>query len=511
MSIEIIKENFSIEEIVGSGETQNLLETEIYLNIPAEEVEKIIWVEGKVIIGNTMIIKDKILVSGSVRYHLLSKDKEEGLHVLESSKEFNEEINIHGIKEDMEAKVQGKIEYIEYELEENKIAVKTLINLEGQVENLKSLEVIKEIGDSTTLETQKESLNYRESYGKDKSAIDIEENFTIDSSKGEIEKVIKFFVDPQEIESTVIEDRIVLSGEALVTIVYLGDGEIYSHKETLPFNHFLEIPGASEGAKSAVDLRVEEASYEILQDEEDRLRRVNVSIKLQAEGKVYRQNSKKLLIDAYSIKEEIYLEKEEISILEDIDTVEYDEKISLEIPLNAIDVLDIKSEHFILDKVYEDGKIIVEGILDLNIYYIDRIEGEIDRFKGEFPFKVETPFEGEEEKYILDISSKLDFLDYTIKRDNIAIDTSIFFQIALRKEKRIFAIKDIEQTGEIIDKKAKPSIIIYIVQRGDLLWDIAKRYNTTTGEILSSNGFVSDYQLQVGDKIIIEKNLELLV
>lgn len=511
MSIEIIKENFSIEEVIGRGDTQNLLETEIYLNIPVEEVEKIIWVEGKVVIGNTMIIKDKILISGSVRYHLLSKDKEDGLHILESSKDFNEEISIHGITEDMEAKVQGKIEYIEYELEENKIAVKTLINLDGQVENLKSLEVIKEIGDPTALETQKESLNYRESYGRDKSSIDIEESFTIGSSKGEIEKIIKFFVDPQEIESTVIDDRIVLSGEALVTIVYLGDGEIYSHKETLPFNHFLEIPGALEGSKSSINIQVEDASYEILQDEEDQLRRVNVNIKLQAEGKVYRQNSKKLLIDAYSIKEEIHLEKEEISILEDIETIEYDEKINLEIPLNAIDVLDIKSEHFILDKSYENGKVIVSGILDLTIYYIDRIEGEIDRFKGEFPFRTETPFQGEEDKYILDIASHLDFLDYTIKRDNISVDTSIFFQIEVRKEKRIFAIKDIEETGETIDKRSKPSIIVYIVQKYDLLWDIAKRYNTTTEEILSSNGFMSDYELKVGDKIIIEKNLELLV
>ncbi len=50
-----------------------------------------------------------------------------------------------------------------------------------------------------------------------------------------------------------------------------------------------------------------------------------------------------------------------------------------------------------------------------------------------------------------------------------------------------------------------------MVQREDLLWDIAKRYNTTREEILASNGFTSDYELKLGDKIIIEKNLELLV
>lgn len=511
MSIEIIKENFSIEEVIGKGEVQNLLEAEVYLNIPVEEIEKIIWVEGKIVIGNTMIIKDKVLVNGSVRYNILSKDKEGDFHVLQSSKDFNEEINIHGSKEDMESVVTGNIEYIEHELEDNRITVKTLINLKGQVEHLKALEVIKEVGDKDSLETLVDSLNYRESYGRDQSTISIDESFTIDNSKGAIEKVVKFFVDPQEVDSTVIEDRIVLSGEAVVTILYLGDGEIQSHKESLPFNHFLEIPGALEGANSNVELEVEEASYEILADEEDSLRLVNVNIKLGAKGKVYRKNSKKLLIDAYSIKEEIEIEKEEIILLEDIGSREYTETLNLEIPLNAIDVLDINREHYILDKTYSNGKIVIDGVVSLNIYYIDRIEGEVDKFEESFPYRVEVPFDGREDKYILAVEGKLGKLDYTIKRDNISIKTDIIFGIAIQQEKKIFAIKDIYQTGEMIDKRSKPSIIIYIVQHGDILWDIARRYNTTTEEILSSNELAEDYKIQVGDKIIIEKNLSLIV
>lgn len=511
MSIEIIKENLNIEEMIGEGDTQNLLETEVYLSIPAEEMEKIIWVEGRISISNTMIIKDKILVNGSVKYNILSKDKEENLHVLESSKVFNEEINILGIQEDMKVKVSGKIEYTEYELEENKINIKTLINLSGQVVNLKNLEVIGEITDPGVLETLKESLNYRESYGIGSSTINIEETFSIDSSKGSIEKIIKFFVDPKEIEHAVIDDRIVLSGEALVTIVYFGDGQIHTHKETIPFNHFLEIPGAVEGAESSVDIELDEASYEVLPNQDDLLSLININIKLRAEGRAYRQTFKELIVDAYSIKEKIHLGKEEITIPEDIDLIKHNEKIEMQVPINVIDVLDIKGEHFILNKLYEDEKITVEGVVDLTIYYIDRIEGEIDISKQEFPYKLELPFERESDKYILEIDSQLDAIDYTIKKDNISAETNILFEIGIKREKKIFVIKDIEETGEIIDKKSKPSITVYMVQREDLLWDIAKRYNTTREEILASNGFTSDYELKLGDKIIIEKNLELLV
>ena len=39
MSIEIIKENFQVEEIRGSSEIQSLVETEIYLNTNKSDIK----------------------------------------------------------------------------------------------------------------------------------------------------------------------------------------------------------------------------------------------------------------------------------------------------------------------------------------------------------------------------------------------------------------------------------------------------------------------------------------
>ena len=43
------------------------------------------------------------------------------------------------------------------------------------------------------------------------------------------------------------------------------------------------------------------------------------------------------------------------------------------------------------------------------------------------------------------------------------------------------------------------------MQKGDSLWDIARRYNTTVEEIVLSNNIVSPDHLMPGEKIIIEK------
>ena len=48
------------------------------------------------------------------------------------------------------------------------------------------------------------------------------------------------------------------------------------------------------------------------------------------------------------------------------------------------------------------------------------------------------------------------------------------------------------------------SIIIYIVQSGDTLWKIAKKYNTTVDKLMEINEIEIPELIKPGDKIIIE-------
>ena len=55
------------------------------------------------------------------------------------------------------------------------------------------------------------------------------------------------------------------------------------------------------------------------------------------------------------------------------------------------------------------------------------------------------------------------------------------------------------------DFENNAGIIIYIVQKNDSLWNIAKRYHTTTEEILSLNTIENPEKLLVGEKLLILK------
>ena len=49
----------------------------------------------------------------------------------------------------------------------------------------------------------------------------------------------------------------------------------------------------------------------------------------------------------------------------------------------------------------------------------------------------------------------------------------------------------------------KASIIIYIVQSGDTLWKIAKKYSTTVAELVTMNNIDNPDVIIEGEKLII--------
>ena len=50
-----------------------------------------------------------------------------------------------------------------------------------------------------------------------------------------------------------------------------------------------------------------------------------------------------------------------------------------------------------------------------------------------------------------------------------------------------------------------PSITVYIVKKGDTLWNLAKRFNTTVQDIVEINDLDENAPINIGQKLIILK------
>ncbi|NLG84610.1 MAG: LysM peptidoglycan-binding domain-containing protein [Firmicutes bacterium] len=52
----------------------------------------------------------------------------------------------------------------------------------------------------------------------------------------------------------------------------------------------------------------------------------------------------------------------------------------------------------------------------------------------------------------------------------------------------------------------RPSMLFYVVQPGDSLWDIARRYTTTVEALVRANGLAEPEAVPAGMKLLIPKS-----
>ena len=511
--MEIIRDILKVEELKGYEEKESLIETDLYLNQTEADVERILWTDGKIEILNSKIIRDKILVNGLVKFKVAYRSTEEkqNIHLLEINRDFREEIEIEGITEEMSGEVKAKLEYIEGEvIDERKLSLRALVKLMGKVEEINLVEVIKDIKEVQGLQILREKIQYNNIKGKEESYGFVREAFEINEEDPGIEEILKIQIQAYEKETSISQDRIMVSGTIETSIIYYGGDKLNSIKREFPFTHFLEVDNIDGDSKCHIDMEVVDGQYELRENLEGDFKIVDLEIKVKVLAKIYSIEEKEVIVDLYSTNKVINLQGEEIVIMESIQDIVDKENISKELNIRDIkEIYAVDGYASIIDNQYVEDKIIIEGLIDLNIYYLKEDVEEISTMHEEIPFKSYLTIEEAIHNPIINVDTKLEELKYSLRDNVLKIDGNVKNHISINKESRIEIISEIEETEINIDKKNRPSITIYMVQKEDKLWDIAKRYNTTMEEIILTNDISAPSSLMPGEKIIIEKKIDI--
>lgn len=514
--MEIIRDILKLEELKGYEIIESLIETDIYLNQGEADIEEILWVDGKIEILNSKIIKDKILVNGLVKFELAYKSNEEELkiYLLESNKDFREEIEIEGITEDMGSQLKTNLEYIEYRIiDQRKISIGALINISGKVDQVNLVEIVKDVKGDGDIQVLKEKVHYNHIKGREETFAFIKEAFEIADEQPGIEEILKTQVSVYEKEYSVSQDRIIISGVIDASIIYLGGGRLNSVKREIPFTHFMEMENIEEDFKYQISMEVVDGQCELREDLAGEFKIIDLEVKIRVLGKAYNIEEKEIVVDLYSTNKEINLQREEINIVENMKYVIDSVEISKEIPAQGFkEVYAVETGSNMVASQYIEDKIIIEGILPINIYYLEEGTNNIATLKDEIPFKSYISIE-ELDDYgnipMINVETNVEELKYDLKGEVLNIQGKLKNHISIDMETQIDILTEVEETDIIIDKKNQPSIIVYIVQKDDKLWDIAKRYKTTMEEIILSNEITNSNSLMPGEKIIIEKKVDI--
>jgi len=96
----------------------------------------------------------------------------------------------------------------------------------------------------------------------------------------------------------------------------------------------------------------------------------------------------------------------------------------------------------------------------------------------------------------------LEMLEASVEVGNISIRAIVRAQCKVCYNAKKKFLVDLQASENEVPKK-KASIIIYVVQPGDTLWQIAKKYFTTKEEIMAINDMAENADIKPTQKLII--------
>lgn len=148
MALELIRDLIKIDQVIGEEMTQAVVEGDVVVPDSKPDVDKIISMNGWVVITDKEAVEDKVIVDGvvNVKSLYISYEGEQALHHLEGSFGFTQQIDLPGASGRMDAEVKADIEHLDFGMiNSRKLNVKCVLNLTGKVSEKSEVDVIRDI------------------------------------------------------------------------------------------------------------------------------------------------------------------------------------------------------------------------------------------------------------------------------------------------------------------------------------------------------------------------------
>lgn len=148
MQLRLTKETLNVEQIIGDGTAQKIVEANLEVPREKPDIEKVLKVDVEVKPhAKVRVIEDKVIIDGTLEFQTLyvadTKDGDQPVHHMEHTVKFGAYVDVEGAEEDMDADVDVQIEDVNWDIiDPCKIRVSVVIQITARVSDVQPIEVV---------------------------------------------------------------------------------------------------------------------------------------------------------------------------------------------------------------------------------------------------------------------------------------------------------------------------------------------------------------------------------
>ncbi len=522
--LELEKKNIHMNRWKNQISAQITLDDDFIVPDTMSDIDEVILDAGEILLEPVKTQNEKVSIRGKLDFHVLYSREEGGMQTLGGLIPFEETINVPGLEERDSVSVSWQLEDLHADIiNSRKLSIKAIVMLEVKSEALFDTEAAVELGATPEengsvpqIEVLKSSLDVAAIALRRKDTFRLKEEITLSGTKPAIDRILWTEMRLNGVSTRPLDGKIHLEGTLMVFVIYEGEGEqavTQWIEESIPFSGDVEMQGAVEEMIPAISVHLIHKGLEEKPDYDGEMREMDVDVVMELDIRLYEEETLELLSDLYATNREIKLETGEAGfdqiLTRNTGKCKLAEKITMNNHRRVLQICHCTGSVKIDDAEPGEDVLTIDGVLELKILYLSDDDSQPLQASTELvPFHYDADAPGITKDSVWYLDTGLEQLTAAMAGgDMTEVKAVILLDLLVLKPVKQPVIRQAQvQPLDTARLKKMPGIVGYLVQEGDTLWDIAKRFHTTKDNIMTTNELSSEI-IHPGDCLILVKEI----
>ncbi len=522
MAISFNEELIRVEYVIGEETITETVSGQITVPDNKPDILRVVDVTANIINITTEIEEEGVDITADIEagvIYVADVDEpyfRQPVHFTEGTFQFTNFVDIPDAEIGMNVFTDLKVRKVTYEMiDERTVEVTVVISKFVKVTEYRQITVITDLTGIPEDNITSELLRIEDVVGEDMATTVISGRIELPEGKPPIERILNAQAELLNLVTEITEDGVIVTGSVEGGVIYVADVPEPAYQQpvhflegTFNFSEAFDIPGAEEGMSVYANTIIRKVTYDYIDEDT-----VEVNVTIQFFVKVTEPKQVEVIIDIMSDQVEV---ERELLRVEDVvgeDTIFETVSGRLNVPAAKPDierVIEATSKIISTETTTEIDGVMIEGEIEGRILYVADVEDPYLRqpvhfTETEFNFDNFVDIPGTEAGMNAHTEVKVQKTNYDLLNARTVEITSVIRKFAKVTEfRQLEIIVDLVVVSEVTEPGVcPPSYVVYVVQPGDTLWKISRRYRTTVDAIIEANPNINPDNLQVGQKICV--------
>lgn len=516
MEINTTKETFNVSKIVSEKKETIEIQGDMIVPDSKPDILNTINTSGNVCIYKKEVMDGKIKLDGNILIYIMyladtdndtnlnfENSQNDNIRGLNTCLDFSENINLPEIESGMNIDVIPKIKLIECKvINGRKIGIKATVEMQIKVYSQECIEIITDLNNNN-IQVLNKNMKINSVLGNGMTKASVKENISIPSTDN-LAEILNAQICLTDKDIKISYNKILAKAEVELKMMYLTeDGRICNYQGRLPLVGFIDMQNIKEENICETSYLIKNV---IIKPNAIEDHSVYIEMEVEICCIAYEEREIQMIQDMYCPGEKMTFNRNQVNT---ITNKQFKRNIcnireKMNVPeLENGNILDVDVKPIINKENKLNGKIIIEGELDVNFIFSDNSAIGINTKQLTIPFEQTVDDIETSDDCRIDTNIDVNSQEFSNQAGMVSANVDLNFETNMYRNSVIPVISEVSTEED--ENLEDYSVVIYVVKTGDSLWKIAKKFGSTVDDIVRVNGIERPDKINSGEKIYIPR------